>query len=608
MAAQLTNANVFDQFDNAGLPPGFALDQPQGQSAKTFEFTSPDGKKFTVNGPPGSTPEQAFSILQQHQGQSVAGPDYSQMSDADLMAHFGGQRALPSGFVLDQHGAANGSGVDLGDIAKSAGIGLAKGAVGLAGLPGDLANLASRGYDYVSGSHTNATVAPYANAIGADNIQKHIEGLTGPFYEPKTTGGQYAQTIGEFAPALFGGPESLGAKLMTRVVAPGVASEAAGQATEGTALEPVARIAGALTSAAGASKAANMLTTRGLARAAPTPTVDELQHAAETAYNSPEVTGLRLSQQGVQQITSDARDALLNGKIDEGNAPRVMGIVNNLERGPRFERPTAANPNPAYQVADLDLARQSLSDVPFEERRAASVVRGVIDRYLGNIPHSDVIAGDADAANRTLLEARGNYAGMKRSEAVTDAMTRAENQAGSTYSGANLENATRQQLRPILNEKMGVAKRRGFQDYTDEEVGALRNAVNGTAVGNFIRTAGGYLGKGGGLGAVASGGAIGGSAAEAGADPLTAIGLGLVGMAGGRMLGKYANRLETNRANAVGDMLRTRTPLAQSRGVPVGGFKTPSVLSGASPQELALQALLTRMQQKPLSYYGQQNQ
>ncbi len=30
-----------------------------------FEFTSPDGKKYVINGPEGSTQEQAFQILKQ---------------------------------------------------------------------------------------------------------------------------------------------------------------------------------------------------------------------------------------------------------------------------------------------------------------------------------------------------------------------------------------------------------------------------------------------------------------------------------------------------------------------------------------------------------------
>ena len=38
----------------------------------TFEFTSPEGKKYRVEGPEGATKEQAFGILQQQLGTAPA--------------------------------------------------------------------------------------------------------------------------------------------------------------------------------------------------------------------------------------------------------------------------------------------------------------------------------------------------------------------------------------------------------------------------------------------------------------------------------------------------------------------------------------------------------
>lgn len=42
--------------------------------AATFDITSPDGQKYTVNGPDGATKEQAFAILQQHLGTQKTSP------------------------------------------------------------------------------------------------------------------------------------------------------------------------------------------------------------------------------------------------------------------------------------------------------------------------------------------------------------------------------------------------------------------------------------------------------------------------------------------------------------------------------------------------------
>jgi hypothetical protein len=40
----------------------------------TFDFTAPDGKSYSVQGPEGATPEQAFQILQAQIGGAAAAP------------------------------------------------------------------------------------------------------------------------------------------------------------------------------------------------------------------------------------------------------------------------------------------------------------------------------------------------------------------------------------------------------------------------------------------------------------------------------------------------------------------------------------------------------
>jgi hypothetical protein len=157
------------------------------------------------------------------------------------------------------------------DIAHSAGTGIAKGAIGLAGLPGDIGSLLSAGVD-AAGNYLGADPARLQAAKaavsgpisrvpspltaltgpGAADIQKGVEGYTGQFYQPQTTPGQYAQTIGEFAPATLAGPGGIGRRIIAGAVVPGAASETAGQLTAGTDAEPYARAAAALTAGAGA--------------------------------------------------------------------------------------------------------------------------------------------------------------------------------------------------------------------------------------------------------------------------------------------------------------------------------------------------------------------
>jgi hypothetical protein len=237
--------------------------------------------------------------------------DLSQLSDADLMSALGGGSAVPSLQSLSDADLLKALGQQpqnvstMGDVAKSAGIGLAKGAIGLAGLPGDAADLASRGYDYMTGSDTNSTVHPYAQAIGSDNIQKHIENYTGQFYQPKTTAGEYAQTMGEFAPALFGGPESIATKLATRVAAPALASETAGQLTKGTSLEPYARVAGAVVGA-GLPVAASRVISPTTIDAANAGAVNTLKNEGVTALTAGQKSGSRV----MKYMESELGDSL----------------------------------------------------------------------------------------------------------------------------------------------------------------------------------------------------------------------------------------------------------------------------------------------------------
>lgn len=141
------------------------------------------------------------------------------------------------------------SGSAAADIAKSAGIGLAQGAIGLATLPGNLEALARLGIDKASSGLGlgDPKLSQQTFLPTAADAQGVIEHYTGPFYKPQTTAGEYARTIGEFAPmAAFGGPEAGVLSRATNVLAPAIVSETAGQVAEGTEFEPWARAGGAL--------------------------------------------------------------------------------------------------------------------------------------------------------------------------------------------------------------------------------------------------------------------------------------------------------------------------------------------------------------------------
>lgn len=144
------------------------------------------------------------------------------------------------------------------DMLKSAGTGIAQGAIGIAGLPRDLGQWAGEtATGFIDGmmgasdeeiafrrQQANQMQSPIS-APSSQGMTQTIEGVTGPMYQPKTTAGQYARTVGEFVPGAMAGPGGM-IRRGAMAVAPGVASEAAGQATEGSEWEPYARVGGAI--------------------------------------------------------------------------------------------------------------------------------------------------------------------------------------------------------------------------------------------------------------------------------------------------------------------------------------------------------------------------
>lgn len=139
------------------------------------------------------------------------------------------------------------------DVVKSAGAGLARGAAGILDLPSTFADLGIRGAELVTGKQapswlTSQNIVPtggVSRGQGASNLASSLTGGATE-YKGETLQGQVAGTVGEFLPGAIAGPGNMARNALMYGVIPGVASEAAGQATEGTAIEPWARALAAI--------------------------------------------------------------------------------------------------------------------------------------------------------------------------------------------------------------------------------------------------------------------------------------------------------------------------------------------------------------------------
>lgn len=148
------------------------------------------------------------------------------------------------------------------DVGASFGSGLARGVAETAMLPVTVPRLLRQGLDaaveFADGKVRGVLGMPQLSEAeqvkrrsantgndiigGALNAGQDAarQAMDATLYAPQTTAGKYARTVGEFIPGALLPGATVGNAMRFGVV-PGLASEAAGQATEGTAFEPWAR-------------------------------------------------------------------------------------------------------------------------------------------------------------------------------------------------------------------------------------------------------------------------------------------------------------------------------------------------------------------------------
>lgn len=144
----------------------------------------------------------------------------------------------------------------LSDMAQGALSGLRTGVESLAGSVGDINHLTSEGISWLAGklgasADTQAGIEKYGRFLSPSGLMPTSQEINnvgnqafGAPYQAQTVPGQYANTIGQFAPAAAM-PGSIPMRA-ANALAPALASETAGQLTKGTAAEPYARIIASL--------------------------------------------------------------------------------------------------------------------------------------------------------------------------------------------------------------------------------------------------------------------------------------------------------------------------------------------------------------------------
>ena len=345
---------------------------------------------------------------------------------------------------------------------------------------------------------------PFIEAVGevAPSVQAAAE------FQPQTVAGQYAEQAGEFLPGLVtpGGPL---ARVGYGVLAPAVASETAGRAAEamgaGETGQMVAELAGAVVAPAAAERAIRGLISPMAGTAAPRVAAAETLRQAGVPVTAGQQTGSGLLRrlEDTAAPSDEQLEALTQAALRTigSDATRVTDDVLNAARnriGGTFDDVTS---NLSVDVQPFRVAQAQRAAQTYRELAPTAAQAPIIDNIVSAIaaPNAQISANQLMTWRSRLSrltatpDAATRQAAVEALEAVDDIIADSLRAAGRDADVASL-NTARQQWRDYL----AIERAAGQAGQTAAEglltPGALRSAVQGQNLGQFVRGQRGELG------------------------------------------------------------------------------------------------------------------
>jgi hypothetical protein len=425
-------------------------------------------------------------------------------------------------------------------LARGAIAGAARGVADVPALPANIAQLGALGYERLTGAEPGSSgTSRFLAGLPDTRDALAAVPIIGPEsqYRAPGTAGEFLSTGFEAVGAggLLGGTRALIPSLTS-----GLGSEAAGQLTEGTPIEPYARLGGSIAGAglgAGAQSIIDRVRQGGL-RAEfmrNTDSVDELRDAATRLYDDARATGTQATPAQTTTMASRARATLQaegaitpSGRIAE--MPSVRHAIATLDDY------AGAPMNPTQMLSVRRALQTAAGSADGAEARLGRVLRNQFDEAI------NPLAPQIQQANQI-------YARMAQGELVEQTIELAGSQAGQ-FTGSGFENALRSQFRGLERKII-----RGQIQASPDEVAMISHIARGGALENVLRDIGKAaptgavsLGMGAGVPFV-MGNAFGGPVMGAAA----AVTVPTVG-AGSRAI---ATRLQSSNANFLGALARS---------------------------------------------------
>lgn len=227
----------------------------------------------------------------------------------------------------------------------------------------------------------------------------------------------------------------------------------------------------------------------------------QLKAAKEAAYAKVEQSGVRYKGSTFNGLVDVIEAELKAEGLNPLRNPKAASMLDDIKKL-KGQQPSLSELDKLRQTIRLHVI-QSGDDA---DARLGQVMIRQIDDFIDVAGKKQVVtgstptfgpkglgqqpAGDPKAAAAAIREARGLNTRLRKVEAVEDAVESARYRAGSTGSGGNVDNATRQNLRRVLEDTGNL---------TADEKKALEKIVLGGHGQNFLRQIGKLSPQGNGL-------------------------------------------------------------------------------------------------------------
>lgn len=449
------------------------------------KITMPDGQ--VVNFPDDMPDVQIKGLIASKYPKEVAAATMAKpMSERDLSGHYAFDESQVKRDPYDKSWFAQ--------ITSGGNEGLAN----TLGAPVDIANaaigLGMKGINAVAGTDMQPSQTPFG---GSEFFKQSM----GPAIRPPTDdpgqqfGRRVAQSTGAAALPALGVAATAAAPVSTAlgVLGSGVGGGTAAATSrevlpDNPTAEMIAELVGSLgTGGATAVMRRNVLSKKANAAI---PDLEGLRTAKSAAYKKVDDMGVTYSPQAIDDLVAGIGDEMTAAHINQARHPKAFSMLEDIKsKAITGKTPTLTEMDQLRQVIRRDVAGS-----PDEaERFFGQKMIDNIDEFIDAAGSGQVVAGNAEEGAAAIKTARDLNKRLRNYERISTQATKAERRAASTGSGGNIDNASRQNVRGILDNP------RTAKFYSPDEKAAMDKIVMGTRTQNLGRQIGKLSPSGNGL-------------------------------------------------------------------------------------------------------------